>query len=925
MAVGIISYTCIAIVAIVVLNFKFNNMTLSFNIEYRTNWGEEVKVQGSVQELGMNDAEKAVSLQTIDGIHWSADIEIACPVEECVHYSYHIYNNGKLVRSEWNGLCRSLYVTTDNPEKIYRQTDCWKDIPEQQYFYTSAFTESLLAHRERMAPPQSHAKGILIKAYAPCVDDNHCLAVCGNQEALGNWNPDKALLMSDINFPEWQLEFDAEALTYPLEYKFVLYKKSEGRVVAWENNPNRYIANPALRENETLAVGDRYVYFGLPAWRGAGVAIPVFSLRSEKSFGVGDFGDLKRMIDWTALTHQKVVQILPINDTTMTHTWTDSYPYSSISIYAFHPMYADLEQLGELHDREKMAEFRKRQQELNALPTVDYEAVNQTKWEYFRLIFAQEGAKVLASDAFKDFFEANKEWLQPYAVFCYLRDAYKTANFREWPRYQTYNQEDMERLCQPGTADYPHIAIYYYIQFNLHLQLLDASRHARANGVVLKGDIPIGISRNSVEAWKEPHYFNLNGQAGAPPDDFSVNGQNWGLPTYNWDVMEQDGYAWWMKRFRKMAEYFDAYRIDHILGFFRIWEIPMNAVHGLLGQFVPSIPVTSEEIERYGLQFRKDFFLSPYIHEYFLEQLFGAQTDYVKQTFIEPADAWGTYRMKPEFDTQRKVETFFAGKTDAESIRIRDGLYTLISDVLFVPDRNDPEKYHPRIGVQHDFIYQALNDWEKAAFNRLYDQYFYHRHNDFWGKQAMKKLPQLTQSTHMLVCGEDLGMIPACVAWVMNELRILSLEIERMPKDPSQEFGHPEWYPYRSVCTISTHDMSTLRGWWEEDAQQTQRYFNSMLGHPGEAPACATPDICEEVVRKHLCSNSILSILSFQDWLSIDGHWRNPDAQAERINVPSNPRHYWRYRMHLTLEQLMQADSLNEKIRELIAQTGRTY
>ena len=741
-------------------------------------------------------------------------------------------------------------------------------------------------------------------------------------DALGGWNPDKAILMSDANFPEWQVEIDASDLTFPLEYKFVLYKKEESRVVAWENNPNRYLADPKLGDAETLVVGDRYVYFSLPAWKGAGTAIPVFSLRSEGSFGVGDFGDLTKMIDWAVKTHQKAVQIFPINDTTMTHSWTDSYPYSSISIYAFHPMYTDLRQLGTLDDREKMEQFEQRRQELNALPAIDYEAVNEAKWEYFRLIFAQEGEAVLASEDFRAFFETNKEWLQPYAVFSYLRDAYRTPNFREWPRYNDYRQEDIDTLCNPQSADYPHIAIYYYIQYQLHRQLLAATRHARANGVVLKGDIPIGISRNSVEAWKEPHYFNLNGQAGAPPDDFSANGQNWGLPTYNWDVMEQDGYAWWMKRFRKMSEYFDAYRIDHILGFFRIWEIPMNAVHGLLGQFVPALPMTHEEIESYGLGFRPEF-LKPYIHEYFLGQMFGPHTDYVKQTFIEPTDTWEVYRMRPEFDTQRKVEAYFDGKTDDDSIWIRDGLYALISDVLFVSDRNDPSKYHPRIGVQYDYIYRSLNDWEKAAFNRLYDHYYYHRHNDFWGQQAMKKLPQLTQSTRMLVCGEDLGMIPACVAWVMNELRILSLEIQRMPKDPSQEFGHPEWYPYRSVCTISTHDMSTLRGWWEEDAQQTQRYYNHALGHYGTAPAVATPELCEQVVRAHLTSNSMLSILSFQDWMSVDGQLRNPNVAEERINVPANPRHYWRYRMHLTLEQLMAADDLNNKIRQMIADSGR--
>ena len=403
-------------------------MTLTFNIEYRTSWGEEVRVLGSIPELGNNQSDNASPLSTIDGIHWTAEVSIQAPENSVIQYSYYIYRDGKPIRTEWNSLPRTLYVA-GNSKKTYRIEDCWKNLPEQQYFYTSAFTESLLAHRERGAAPKSYKKGLLIKAYAPCIDSDHCLAICGNQKTLGDWDADKAVLMSDATFPEWQVEIDASKISFPLEYKFILYNKKEQRAVAWENNPNRYMADPQIGANETLAIGDRYVYFSLPAWKGAGVAVPVFSLRSEKSFGVGDFGDLKRMIDWAVITRQKAVQILPINDTTMTHTWTDSYPYNSISIYAFHPMYTDLKQLGSLKDKTLMAEFNKRQKELNALPTVDYEAVNRTKWEYFHLIFKQEGEKVLASKAFKEFFEANKEWLQPYAVFSYLRDAYKTPDF----------------------------------------------------------------------------------------------------------------------------------------------------------------------------------------------------------------------------------------------------------------------------------------------------------------------------------------------------------------------------------------------------------------------------------------------------------------------------------------------------------------
>lgn len=889
-------------------------MTVSFNIEYRTSWGEEVRIAGLLPE--------SIPMHTTDGIYWTADVELEVPKEGMtINYSYQIEQNQIIIRKEWDSFPRRLFLS-GNSKKKYQIKDCWKNIPEQLYYYSSAFTEALLAHPDRTEIPPCHKKGLVIKAYAPRINKDYCLAICGNQKALGNWDPDKAIPMSDANFPEWQIELDASKLKFPLEYKFILYHKEEKKADCWENNPNRYLADPELKTNETLVISDRYAYFDIPVWKGAGIAIPVFSLKSENSFGVGDFGDLKRMIDWAVSTQQKVIQILPINDTTMTHEWTDSYPYNSISIYAFHPMYADIKQMGTLKDKSAAAKFNKKQKELNGLPAMDYEAVNQTKWEYFRLIFKQEGEKVLASGEFGEFFNANKEWLQPYAVFSYLRDAFQTPNFREWPRHSVYNAQDIEKMCRPESVDYPHIALYYYIQFHLHLQLVAATQYAREHGVVLKGDIPIGISRNSVEAWTEPYYFNLNGQAGAPPDDFSVNGQNWGFPTYNWDVMEKDGYRWWMKRFQKMSEYFDAYRIDHILGFFRIWEIPMHAVHGLLGQFIPSIPMSREEIESYGLPFREEY-LIPYIHESFLGQVFGPHTDYVKQTFLLPAETPGVYHMKPEFTTQREVESFFAGKNDENSLWIRDGLYTLISDVLFVPDTKEKDKYHPRIGIQRDFIFRSLNEQEQNAFNRLYDQYYYHRHNEFWRQQAMKKLPQLTQSTRMLVCGEDLGMIPDCVSSVMNDLRILSLEIQRMPKNPMHEFGYLNEYPYRSVCTISTHDMSTLRGWWEEDYLQTQRYYNTMLGHYGTAPTVATPELCEEVVRNHLKSNSILCILSLQDWLSIDGKWRNPNVQEERINVPSNPRNYWRYRMHLTLEQLMKAEELNDKIRELIKYTGR--
>ena len=568
-----------------------------------------------------------------------------------------------------------------------------------------------------------------------------------------------------------------------------------------------------------------------------------------------------------------------------------------------------------------MEHYRKLRQELNVLPQIDYERVNNAKIDYLHELFEQERTAIARNAAYKDFFGKNQEWLVPYAAFCYYRDLYGTASFNQWPDHHTLPEDERAAMAKPGSAWYRKVSFWYFVQFILDAQLREVHEYAQAHRVILKGDIPIGISRDGVEAWVEPRYFNLNGQAGAPPDAFSVNGQNWGFPTYNWDAMLADGCSWWVRRFRKMAEFFDAYRIDHVLGFFRIWEIPIDAVHGLLGQFSPSLGMTREEIEGYGLHFDEHRFTTPFIADWVLDRVFKEHAEEVRTTYLDREG--DHYVMKPDFDTQRKVEKAFAGRTSDKDIWIRDGLYALISDVLFVRDHKDANKFHPRIGVQMDFIYESLWDCDKYVFNRLYNDYYYRRNNQFWYHEAMKKLPRLTEATRMLVCAEDLGMVPDCVPWVMNQLHILSLEIQSMPKDDTVRFGHLSRNPYRSVDTISTHDMSTLRQWWDEDEARTQDYYNTMLHRSDAAPHPLPGWLAKEIIARHLSCPSMLCLLSLQDWLSMDEQLRLADADAERINIPANPRHYWRYRMHLTIEQLMAADDFNDTISMLIKQSGR--
>ncbi len=890
-------------------------MKLTFRIEYRTAWGENVYI------LFDDNDKDALRLSTRNGIEWQGEAYYPQPDgETSLSYRYAIFKDGECVRKEQGSIPHRVYLG-NKQQGHYISDDCWRDLPAGNYRYSSAFNG---VQASSFASPtvlsDNVGSCITFRALAPKLSvHGKCLGLSGSSEALGKWETTRPRKMTEVAPNVWQLSVDASLLPHPFEFKYVEVDAQTGAICRWETHENRSVHIQPLQRGETYQVTETEVFFHEPQTRIAGTAIPVFSLRSEGSFGVGDFGDLKEIIGWAADTGQRAIQILPINDTTMSGTWADSYPYSSISIYAFHPMYVDLRQLPQLKDATREAFYEQERKRVNALPQMDYEAVNTLKRAYLKEIYEQEGEAVTQTPEYREFFGKNEQWLISYAAFCLLRDTNHTADFHQWGKYATYDAKAVAKLCSPKSEHYTECAFHFFIQYELHRQLLAACNFGRENGVIVKGDIPIGISRTSVEAWTEPQYFNMNGQAGAPPDAFSVNGQNWGMPTYNWDVMAKDNYRWWQERFRKMSEYFTAYRIDHILGFFRIWEIPIHSIHGLLGQFVPSLPMTEDEIRSFGLNFREDL-IRPFINDYILNILFGDECEQIKETFVRPLHH-DLYALKPEFDTQRKVEAYFKDREDPTGIK--EKIFGIINDVLFIPDRDHPDQYHPRISVQNEYAYLRLSEREKEAFNRIYIHYYYHRHNEFWYRQAMQKLPMLTQCTPMLVCGEDLGMVPDCVPWVMKELQILSLEIQRMPKTPSYQFGHPSEYPYLSVCTIGTHDMSSLRGWWEEDARVSEAFYHNVLGHWGEVPEHAPGWLCEEIVRKHLESPSMLCILTWQDWTSIDESLRNPNIAIERINIPANPRHYWRWRMHVSIEQLKQNRNFNDNIRRLIAETGR--
>jgi 4-alpha-glucanotransferase len=909
-------------------------MLVQFQVIYKTHIGQVVMLIGSVPELGSGNRQNACLMSLIDAESglWVYQFES----ESAIDFSYRYFvkdDNFNTLIEEW-GPDRN-FKSENRLNKTILLSDCWRPMSDPDYaLLSSAFLNAILKPGPSAKAPKvkvAETKDSVILRFKPTVvriKPGHKVAVSGSAVALGAWNEKKSFTLGNPDHPQWCGEVTVNIAEFPVHYKYLI-KYENGKTAFWEKATDRLITLPEGKVPDVIEIGDEKFNFPQYPWKGAGVAIPVFALRRSEGFGVGEFTDLKLLVDWAVETGLRLIQILPINDTVAKHTWMDSYPYAAISVYALHPIYINLLEIGKLDSDINQQIIEAQGKYLNSLPRIDYEAVMALKSRFFKLIYDQTKREILNDPEFIAFFDDNKHWLRPYAAFSYLRDLFNTPDFSRWGEYSKPTDELMSHLTDSHTAHYDDIAVHYFIQYHAHLQLHKASEYARSKGVVLKGDIPIGIFRNSADAWMNPHLYHMDCQAGAPPDDFSVKGQNWRFPTYNWEEMAKDNYAWWQKRLRHLTHYFDAFRIDHILGFFRIWEIPAAQVEGLMGYFNPSIPYYRDELQNRGIWFDERRLCQPYIREHFLYERFGDLTEFVKSNYLVES-GYQCYDLHPDYNTQHKVEEKLTIAPDATPEmrsrieRISQGLNSLISEVIFLAaPGTGGNAFFPRHTLHFTRSYQELDNHTKHVINEIYLDYFYHRNEEFWKGKAMEKLPVLKSATNMLLCGEDLGMVPACVPSVMSDLGILSLEVQRMPKDPKITFGHPASYPYLSVATPSSHDTSTIRGWWEENPAQSQRFYNEILGNSFASPFFCEPFIVRQIIIQHLYSPSMWAVFAIQDLLGMDENLRLQDARAERINNPGNPNHYWRYRMHLNLEDMLTQSGFNKYLRDQLQASGR--
>ena len=898
--------------------------TIFFHIVFHTTYGQNLFITGNHEIFGNGDVTKAIPLHFLNDGIWTAELLI-----NQEHYSEKEISYHYLLRNA-DG---SFIYDADNDRKINLEIlkhknililDAWNHAGYfENAFYTEAFKNVLL--KDKLTVVDTKIPEIVTHIFrikTPMLAKGETVCMVGSNKQLTEWNSAHPILLGrKANSESYEVQLNLTKTAVPFAYKYGIYNVEEKKFVRYETGNNRMLFDGASETKLTI-INDGFLQVPLHHWKGSGVAIPVFSLRSKNSWGIGEFNDIKLLADWGNQVGLKLIQILPINDTTANHAWTDSYPYAAISAFALHPIYLHIPSV--TSDKTLISEFEEERIRLNNLPNMDYEAVIKLKWRVINKLYPILKEETFNSKEYKDYLNKNKHWLLPYALFCYLRDLYGTSHYDKWPENNSYAQTDVAKLLDAGAENFDAVAIHCFVQYLLHVQLKEATEYAHSKELVFKGDIAIGIFRYGADAWQSPELYYMNAQAGAPPDDFAVKGQNWGFPTYNWARMKEDGFAWWRQRFEQMSYYFDAFRIDHILGFFRIWTIPLNAVEGIMGHFVPAIPVRLTELNQKGIHFDYLRYTRPFITDAVLNDQFGNDAAFVKNNYLNNA-GYGNYSLKPEFDTQVKVEAYFDSKEVHDfNKKMKLGLYDLISNVIFFEEEGSgATAFHFRFNMESTLSFKYLDHSAKEKLKELYVNYFFRRQDDFWMKEAMNKLPALRRVTNMLICGEDLGLVPACVPDLMKQLGLLSLEIQRMPKDNSKEFFHPNDAPYLSVVTPSTHDMSTIRGWWEEDKTKMQHFYNHDLGKEGGAPYFCEAWINRLIVVQHLYSPAMWSIFQLQDLMGIDEHLRIENPNDERINVPADPKHYWRYRMHIGLEQLINETAFNTDLKGLIDRCGR--
>lgn len=657
-----------------------------------------------------------------------------------------------------------------------------------------------------------------------------------------------------------------------------------------------------------------------------GTSVPVGALRTKKSFGIGEFLDIIPFADFCRKASLKVIQLLPVND-----TGTESSPYSALSASALHPIYISLESLPELQQEELdtahkkiISDIKKLKKQYNELPRFPYKEIRRVKDTLLRQIYELDSANIKKSPELKKWIKENP-WVKEYAVYKRLKTINSEASWKAWKDYKKIKAEDIEELWSKKELQKDHL-FFAWVQMNLERQFTQASEYVTKQGIMLKGDIPIMMNEDSHDAWAHPDFFNDDLRAGSPPDGPNPCGQNWGFPTYNWKALKKCDYSWWRERLKQAAKFYQLFRIDHILGFFRIWAVPKRECTAMLGHTEPYEPVTVKELEELGFTKERIRWLSlPHVPTSLVEA--ANNGDYlgshgILNTIMDRIGQEELWLFKSEIKSDSDIYAH-----EEIPLAVREVLAKKWRDRMFIEVEKD--KYYPAWSYSDTTAWLSLSDNEK----RIVSQFIAEKRDDMehaWEKQARELLGMITDTTTMTACAEDLGANIRSLKSVLNDLSIMSLKVIRWNRQWEKE-GQPfftfDQYPEKSVTTTSVHDSSTLRLWWTEEPD-AKDFFTTFPPEEGSGIEAGkySPEVAEYLLEKAAQSQSIFCIHPIQDFLGLSQAYYDEKPEKERINIPGSVTDFnWTYRLPQSIEALIKDTILTKKIAAIaVLHDGKT-
>jgi 4-alpha-glucanotransferase len=654
-----------------------------------------------------------------------------------------------------------------------------------------------------------------------------------------------------------------------------------------------------------------------------GVVVPVGALRGEQSIGVGEFPDLVELGKLCADMGAGLIQILPVND-----TGYESSPYSSLTAFALNPLYLRIGDLAEAAGfAEQVGALKK---EFDGETRFPYYKILRAKMTLLREIYAANEKAIVkkAQNGSLAAWIGENPWVKEYAVYRSLKEANGEKSWKEWESHRTVTAEAIQAFWEDPRQQ-GGLLFWAWLQEALDSQFSKAAKALNKAGILLEGDIPILMNEDSCDVWAHQDYFHMDLSAGAPPDMYNSNGQNWGFPTYNWAAQAQDDYAWWRLRLTSAEKYYNAYRIDHVLGFFRIWSSlrENNYDNAILGRYVPYTPVAKKDLAALGFDEGRIRWLSlPHVPS---AEVWGA--------LEELRDQWGNHDGAAASAAAERIfgealdrigdeelwlfKTAIKGERDITDLGLPEGATNYLrrawrNRLLLEYERG---KYVPVWLFRESRAYQSLSGDEKNLLEALL-QKRREESEKVWENQGKKLLSVLLESSGMLPCAEDLGAVPDCVPKVLEKLGILGLRVTRWHRDwekPGEPYYAFEDYPELSVCAPSVHDSSTLREGWDREADQDG--FSAFLGVPS-LPKVYNPGTAKVILAKTAAAASRFRVFQIQDLLHLSTKWYAEDPASERINVPGSVTDFnWTYRLPAPIQELGKDEALIKSVRELAA------